>query len=152
MQETYDVGPFTCGYCGNDVKFRVVAEDFSQVHSHQFEQETPFGIMEDSTERGWIHRLLLCPSCKEVTFERVFSSDGEPEESQVLFPPPVVVPHGLPQKVAKEYGAALKERRRNPNGYAALLGRTLDAVCSGWKFRTRIPTEKSYSLVSDWRS
>lgn len=25
---------------------------------------------------------------------------------------------------------ALKERRRNPNGYAALLGRALDAVCT----------------------
>ena len=130
MPGTYDVDPFTCGYCGNDVKFQVVAEDYSQVHSLQFEQPTPFGIMEDSAERGWIHRLLLCPSCKEVTFERVFTADGEPEESEVLFPPPLVVPDGLPEKVAKEYCAALKERRRNPNGYAALLGRTLDAVCS----------------------
>lgn len=36
----------------------------------------------------------------------------------------------MPDSVAKEYGEALKERRRNPNGYAALLGRVLDAVCT----------------------
>jgi hypothetical protein len=65
-----------------------------------------------------------------VTFERVFSHDGELEESQVLFPPPIKIPDGLPEKVAREYGAALRERRRNPNGFAALLGRTLDAICT----------------------
>jgi hypothetical protein len=41
-----------------------------------------------------------------------------------------VAPEGLPDRIAKEYSDALKERRRNPNGYAALLGRVLDAVCT----------------------
>lgn len=128
--EAYEIGPFECRYCGSTVKLRVVAEDYSQVHSYPDPQETPFGRMDFSGEAGWAHRLLLCPVCKKVTFERVYVRDGEYEETEVLFPPSNVVPDGLPERVAREFGAALKERMRHPNAYAGLLGRTLDAICT----------------------
>lgn len=130
MQEPYEIGPIECAYCGNTAAFSVVAQDFSGVVTHEFEHETPFGVMDDSVSRGWVHRMLICSVCKKASFDRVFTHDGEPEEVELLYPEPIVIPPGLPNRVAKEYGDALKERRRNPNGYAALLGRVLDSVCS----------------------
>jgi len=130
VQEPYEIGPIECAYCGNTAAFSVVAQDFSGVVTHEFEHETPFGVMDDSVSRGWVHRMLICSVCKKASFDRVFTHDGEPEEVELLYPEPIVIPPGLPNRVAKEYGDALKERRRNPNGYAALLGRVLDSVCS----------------------
>lgn len=130
MHETYEIGPVECGYCGNTTSFTVVAQDFSAVVTHEFEHETPWGVMDNSVQRGWVHRMLICSVCKRASFDRVFTHDGEPEEVELLYPQPIVTPDGLPDEVAKEYGDALKERRRNPNGYAALLGRVLDAVCT----------------------
>jgi hypothetical protein len=130
VQETYEIGPITCGYCGNTAFFTVVAEDFSALVTNEYECETPFGVVENSVQRGWVHRMLICSVCKRASFDRVFTHDGEPEQTELLYPEPILTPDGLPDSVAKEYGDALKERRRNPNGYAALLGRVLDAVCT----------------------
>jgi hypothetical protein len=74
--------------------------------------------------------MLICSACGRASFDRLFTHDGEPEAVEMLYPQPVVLPDGLPANVAKEYGEAIRERRRNPNGYAALLGRVLDAVCN----------------------
>jgi hypothetical protein len=63
--------------------------------------------------------MLICSVCKRASFDRVFTHDGEPEEVELLYPDRIVIPEGLPDKVAKEYREALTERRRNPNGYAA---------------------------------
>jgi hypothetical protein len=141
--ETYDIGPIECGYCGNRTKFTVIAQDSSGVEKHEWEEETPWGMMENSIERGWIHRMLLCSTCGRASFDRLFVEDGYPEATEMLYPEPVVVPEGLPAKVAKEYRAALKERRRNPNGYGAMLGRVLDAVCSDCK----IPVKDNNKLI-----
>ena len=130
MPVPYEIAPLECGYCGNTAPFTVVAQDFSQVVTHEFEHQTPWGMMDDSVERGWVHRMLICSVCKRASFDRVFTHDGELEETELLYPEPIIVPDGLPPRIATEYGAALKERRRNPNGYAALLGRVLDAVCT----------------------
>lgn len=130
MPVPYEIGPVDCGYCGNTASFTVVAHDFSQVVTHEYEYETPWGMMEDSVERGWVYRMLICSVCKRASFDRVFTHDGESEETELLYPEPITVPDGLPPTIAAEYSAALKERRRNPNGYAALLGRVLDAVCT----------------------
>jgi len=148
MTESYDIGPFICGHCGNSVRFKVIFEDFSQLQTHTYEIEALLGTMEDSTTRGWIYRLLLCSACKQITFERLFSVDGEPEESQFLFPQPFDIPDGLPEKVGKEYAAALKERLRNPNGYASLLGRTLDAICSDRGISTKYENGKPKFLTA----
>jgi hypothetical protein len=86
--------------------------------------------MDNTIERGWVHRMLICSSCGRASFDRLFVDDGVPEEMEMLYPEPIIVPDGLPAKIAEEYAAALKERRRNPNGCAALLGRVLDAVCT----------------------
>jgi hypothetical protein len=139
VRENYEIGPLQCEYCGNTTSFTVVAEDFSGVVTHEFEHPTPWGVMDDSVSRGWVHRMLICPVCKKASFDRVFTHDGEPEEVELLYPQPIVIPAGLPDRVAKEYADALKERRRNPNGYAALLGRVLDAVCSD----RGIPSQKA---------
>ena len=137
--ENYEIAPKQCDYCGNTASFTVVAEDFSGVVTHEFELPTPFGVMDDSVSRGWVHRMLICSVCKRASFDRVFTHDGEPEEVEQLYPEPIVIPAGLPDRVGKEYADALKERRRNPNGYAALLGRVLDAVCSD----RGIPSQKT---------
>jgi hypothetical protein len=113
--------------------------DFSRVETYDFEQETPWGIAENSIQHGWVHRMSICSVCKRASFDRVFTHDGEPEEMEVLYPEPILVPDGLPTTVAAEYGAALKERRRNPNGYAALLGRVLDAICTDKRIGSHRP-------------
>ena len=130
MHKTYEIGPCDCGYCGNTTSFTVVAQDFSAVETYDFEHETPWGVMQDAVQRGWVHRMLICSVCKRASFDRVFTHDGVPEEVELLYPEPIVTPEGLPDRIAKEYSDAVKERRRNPNGYAALLGRVLDAVCT----------------------
>jgi hypothetical protein len=130
MADTDQVGPFECGYCGNTVKFTIAVQDLSQVKTFENEVETPIGMMDFSLESGWVYRLLLCPACNKITFERVFTEDGIPEYNEFIYPEPVFLPEGLPDRVAGEYNAALKERRRNPNGYAALLGRVMDAICT----------------------
>jgi len=142
VQETYEIGPIECAYCGNTTSFTVVAEDYSAVMTHEFEHETPWGPMEDSVHRGWVHRMLICSTCKRASFDRVFTHDGEPEEVELLYPQPITTPEGLPDSVAKEYREALKERRRNPNGYAALLGRVLDAVCTDKGIPTHTPDNR----------
>ena len=86
--------------------------------------------MTRTIEHGWVYRMLICSICKKATFDRVFYQDGEPQHDEPLYPEPISVPDGLPTRVEKEYRDALMERRRNPNGYAALLGRVLDAVCT----------------------
>jgi len=143
MSEPYEVGPWECRYCGNVVKFTVTAQDFSQVCNYESEIETPLGSADFSLSRGWVHRLLLCPACKEISFERVFTEDGVPEESEFIYPELPPVPEGFPVKVAKEYVAALKERKRNPNAYGAMLGRVLDAICSD----RRIPVRNNGRLI-----
>jgi hypothetical protein len=142
VQETYEVGPITCGHCGNTAFFTVVAEDFSGLVTHEFEHETPWGKMDDSVQRGWVHRMLICSVCKRASFDRMFTQDGEPEQVELLYPPPILIPDGLPDRVVKEYGEALNERRRNPNGYAALLGRVLDAVCTDRGIPTHTPDNR----------
>ncbi len=146
MPEPYEVGPIVCGYCGNTTKFTVVAHDFSQVVTYEWEEKIAWGTLENSVERGWVHRMLMCPICKRASFDRVFTHDGVPEEMELLYPEPIIVPDGLPQKIAKEYGNALKERRRNPNGYAALLGRVLDAICTDRNIPKKKPDGKPLFL------
>jgi hypothetical protein len=50
--------------------------------------------------------------------------------------------------VGKEYAGALKERLRNPNGYASLLGRTLDAICSDRGISTKYENGKPKFLTA----
>jgi hypothetical protein len=146
VHETYEIGPVECGYCGNTTSFTVVAQDYSAVVTQEFEHETPWGVMDDSVQRGWVHRMLICSVCKRASFDRVFTHDGEPEQTELLYPEPILTPDGLPDSVAKEYGDALKERRRNPNGYAALLGRVLDAVCTDKGIPSQKPDGKPIFL------
>jgi hypothetical protein len=130
MFEPYEIGPFECGYCGNMTRFKVAAEN-SEITSQEYEEDDElWGRTTRTDERGWVYRMLICSICKRATFDRVFYLDGLPEYDETLSPEPISVPVGLPIRVANEYKTALLERRRNPNGYAALLGRVLDAVCT----------------------
>jgi hypothetical protein len=40
------------------------------------EQETPWRKMDDSVQRGWVNRMLICFVCKRASFDRVFTHDG----------------------------------------------------------------------------
>ena len=131
--EPYDIGPIDCGNCGNRAPFRVVAEDNSQIVTHTYEhEEHPWGTLSEEVEQGWVQRMLICSSCKSASLDRVYFRDGYPDEGdpEILYPQPISIPDGVPDSVAREYRAALKERKGNANGYAALLGRVLDAVCT----------------------
>jgi hypothetical protein len=130
MFEPYEIGPFECGYCGNMTKFKVAAEN-SEITSQEYEDDVDlWGPVTRTVEHGWVYRMLICFICKRATFDRVLWQDGEPDYDEMLYPEPITVPVGLPNQVANEYKDALLERRRNPNGYAALLGRVLDAICT----------------------
>ena len=96
MQETFEIGPIECAYCGNTTPFTVVAEDYSAVMTHEFEHETPWGVMDDTVHRKWVHRMLICSVCKRASFHRVFTHDGEPEEVELLYPQPILIPDGCP--------------------------------------------------------
>jgi hypothetical protein len=128
--EAYEIGPFVCVNCGNTARFKVTAED-SQLESHEYEEpDHPWGPSTRTVEVGYVYRMLICTICRRATFDRVFWRDGEPEDIETLCPESITVTDGLPEAVSNEYRDALNERRRNPNGYAALLGRVLDAVCT----------------------
>ena len=130
MFEPYEIGPIECAYCGNVAKFTVAAEH-SEITSREFEeQDGPWGSSTRTVEWGWVYRMFICSQCKKASFDRVYYRDGDLEYDEPLYPEPISVPEGLPTLVEKEYRDALTERRRNPNGYAALLGRVLDAVCT----------------------
>jgi hypothetical protein len=144
MFEPYEIGPFECGYCGNIAPFKVAAEN-SEITSEECEEDDElWGRTTRIFERGWVYRMLICSICKKATFDRVFHLDGLPEDDETLYPEPISVPVGLPNRVANEFKSALLERRRNPNGYAALLGRVLDAVCAD----RGIPNNQAGKLVT----
>ena len=116
-----------CGHCGNRAPMAIIAE-----YTDHLEYGDPPHTDESSTK--W--ELLLCPSCRKPilhqTYWDTFNIDIEtgPEVSKkVLYPSPVAVTDGLPDKVHKSYEAALRVRNVEPNAFAVLIGRTLEFVC-----------------------
>jgi hypothetical protein len=101
-----------------------------------FEEEVP-GAPDWHTinwEAGYIYWLLQCLSCSNVTLERQTVHTGiDPEGIEgpfdILYPPQLEQPSGLPPEIAKAYDAALAVKNRDASFFAILLGQVLELIC-----------------------
>ncbi len=85
---------------------------------------------------GFIYQLLRYYSCGEATLYQLAVHTGlDPEYidrsyDKMLYPCEGESPMGLPASVQPSWDAAMRVRKIDPNAFAVLLGRVLDAICS----------------------
>ncbi|MDX6528482.1 MAG: hypothetical protein QOH41_772 [Blastocatellia bacterium] len=85
-----------------------------------------------SWSAGPIYELLMCSACDGVVLRRYFYHelrDAEDWPLEILYPEPLRVPLGLPDKIETAYREALNLKRTDPNAYAVRLGSVLELVC-----------------------
>lgn len=85
-----------------------------------------------SWSAGPIYELLMCSACDGVILRRYFYHelrDADDWLLEILYPEPMSVPLGLPDKIATAYREALNLKRADPNAYAVGLGRVLELIC-----------------------
>lgn len=100
-------------------------------------------------EAGFIYQLLRCYSCRDMTLYQVAVHSGSDPDytdrsnDRMLYPAAPASPLGLPASVRTAWDASMRVRKVDPNAFAVLLGRVLDAICvdqhaEGEKLFTRI--------------
>lgn len=133
-----------CESCGNTVPMQIVGE-YSDV-SAQYDEK-----FEAYLKSGFYHLLLLCPTCKKLSYGRrfwhEFSSGVEEVEYEILYPGSGKAPLGLPEEIKKAYDAATKVRNIDANAYAVLIGRTLEMVCADRKAKGKTLAAKLSDLA-----
>jgi hypothetical protein len=85
-------------------------------------------------DAGYLYQVLKCFKCGEIVFVRIFlHSELHPEgidnPCDILYPPEVESPSGLPKQIERAWNAAILVSRVDPNAFAVLLGRVLDLIC-----------------------
>lgn len=122
--------PHLCRYCSNEGLLRILAE-------HTDSEDAPMG---DTSWRTW--QLARCPTCSNVSVlfasgtdhvvEGILDQGENPEAllTDVIHPPPPRRPKGMPTPVAKALDAAERIRMLDRNGYAALVGRVIEKLCT----------------------
>lgn len=111
-----------CGHCGNRAPMEIVAEYYL---STKATYDAPL-------EEGYLHELLLCLTCKQVTLLKSFSSDfmdGTNSKVETLYPSALLNLSGLPHQIQQAYETAMKIRTIDANAYAVLIGRILEMIC-----------------------
>ena len=122
-----------CLHCGNVAPMEVL-ECANTVQSFEEEVVGAPDWHAIDWEAGYIYWLLQCFSCSNVTLERQTVHTGiDPEGIEgpfdILYPPQLEQPSGLPPDIAKAYDAALAVKNRDASFFAILLGRVLERVC-----------------------
>jgi len=113
-----------CIYCGNRSAMPIL--DRAQEPSKYDDDGYPL-------EEGHFIEMCQCPSCDKIVV-RISYTYRHMDPRDVKYT--ILSEHvprggikGLPASVNIELKAAESIRRQNPNAYAVLLGRTLEAVC-----------------------
>jgi hypothetical protein len=141
-----------CLHCGNVAPMRVL-ERPNTIQSYDVDGEED-DRHQFAWEAGYIYWLLRCFSCSNVTLERQTVHTGiDPEGIEgpfdILYPPQLEQPSGLPTEVAKAYDAALAVRNKDATFFALLLGRVLERVCKDRKAAGKNLYQKIESLALD---
>jgi hypothetical protein len=116
-----------CRHCANRAPMEVIVEK-SFVEEHE---EGGF-----DWEACFIYQILRCYSCSEVTVYQIAIHTGiDPEyadrsHDKMLYPSGPESLLGLPAGVQKAWDASMRVRKIDPNAFAVLLGRVLDAICA----------------------
>jgi len=140
--------PVECRHCGNKWTMMILAqarqtEDFDDDRDPMFQEQW---------EAGHIYHILRCYTCSGITFYQFSVHTGTDPEyidrsyDQILYPVEGETPLGLPARIQREWDAAMRVRRLNPNAFAVLLGRVLDAICTDHKAEGKFSTTASITL------
>jgi hypothetical protein len=123
--------PVECRHCDNKGPMRVLKQD-RQTEDFENNDDPMFPL---EWEAGNIYQILKCYTCGQITFYQMSIHTGTDPEyidrsyDQILYPCGSESPMGLPADIQREWDAAMRVRRINPNAFAVLLGRVLDAIC-----------------------
>jgi Domain of unknown function (DUF4145) len=132
----------TCGHCGVRSPMIIVAKFYEKLSD--FIKNV--GVF----EYGERYELLKCQGCEKIELEAHSYHEGMDEpifNFRTLYPEPIIIPKGLPNKVKEEYQNALKARHGNSNGYGVLLGRVLEAVFHDKKAKGKMIGEQLKDLA-----
>jgi hypothetical protein len=101
----------------------------------KYEHVNVYGDPPHTDEDYHFWSILLCPSCQKPTLEEIFRSTFEqemdfwPSHQRILYPSIGSTMDGLPGIIKRNYDAALRVKNVEPNAFAVLIGRTLEAIC-----------------------
>jgi hypothetical protein len=121
-----------CRHCGNKAPMDILMEK-SLVEEYEDHQDPTFPI---EWSAGFIYQVLRCYSCNEVTVYQLAVHTGtDPDYTdrsydKILYPCEGESPMGLPASIHPSWDAAMRVRKIDPNAFAVLLGRVLDAICA----------------------
>lgn len=115
-----------CPHCGNRAPQRLV-------HVQRF---LTCGYRSDGTREDYecpsAHYVAVCETCSEVLlYLDEFDDFGEKSfiKASIVWPEPKALHHSVPSRVRDCYEEADRIRHFAPNGFATLIGRTLEAMC-----------------------
>jgi hypothetical protein len=121
-----------CRQCGNKAPMEILMEK-SLVEEYEEHQDPTFPI---EWSAGFIYQVLRCDSCNEVTVYQLAVHTGtDPDYTDRSYDKKFVsvrgrISHGLPASIHPSCDAAMRVRKIDPNAFAVLLGRVLDAICA----------------------
>jgi Domain of unknown function (DUF4145) len=130
-----------CGHCGKRSAFNVRGECTRTSDPHII----------DLVYNLTVWHTLQCLTCLQPTLRQtnyiVDDALMSAPDTKVLYPTTGTRLNNLPDTIKRRYMSALKVRDIDPNAYAVLVGRTLEAVCKHEKALGKTLAEKLSNLV-----
>jgi hypothetical protein len=138
-----------CPHCGNTAPMDIL----EKAHATQSFQDGDDEWHKIEWEAGHIYWLLQCLSCSNIVLDRQAVHTGiDPEGIEgpfdILYPPPIEQPSGLPPNIAKAYDAALAVKHINSNIFAVVLGRVLEMACNDQGAKDKFLHDKINDLIA----
>ena len=147
-EKALETGTIKCGHCGKQTTFRL--------HDpYRFDTAYPYGTDEVSEYKTF--STYICSTCSQPTLVLTIGAYNEVDggwlhvTTETLYPIPSTQLNNLPELVDRRYNAALKVRYVEPNAFAVMVGRTLEAVCNHEKAVGRTLAEKLENLANSGR-
>lgn len=136
-----------CRHCANSAPMLIVAT-YVKRSEDVVDDGSPEGLELDC---GNDYELLECPNCQKIIlrvkhWHEAYVSRHE-ADFLIIFPTTTELPPGLPEKIQKEYSAALKVKSLSPGSYAVLIRRVLELVCRDRNAAGRTLNEQLKDLV-----
>ncbi len=142
-----------CGHCGNRTTIEKCGEYEATRQKYDSKNDKWYW-----NRASW--RLIECMTCSKPTLFEVNENVSDTLDPvaeldyfhhRILYPSVEAPLTNLPQKVERAYTAALKVRNIEPNAYAVLVGRTLEAACNHEKAPGRTLANKLDYLAQSGR-
>ncbi len=142
-----DVSDTKCAHCGHNT---VWIE-----HQYKTDETYPYGT--DEVSQVIIYNMLMCSTCSRPTLQKTIRPynkvDGEwfPSTTEVLYPSFKTSLINLPEKVERRFSSALRVQHVEPNAFAVMVGKTLEAVCNHEKIEGKTLSDKLNKLATSGR-